>query len=219
MMKVSIITSCTGRKTATTPNQLTQADFEKGASHLRSREAELAQWMRPAVALYSGEQHVRLMRGVHAAREQGAAVSVTILSAGYGLIPEEQLIAPYEMTFNGMKKKESHAWATMLGIRESIRAVLDADADLVLILLGERYLQACGFDAITPLRSPTWALCGTASAKQFSPAFQLVKLKQSDTSGYACGNIGLKGEVAARILENLHRGPDEAIRHVMALAA
>ena len=78
-MKVSIITSCTGRKTATTPNQLTQADFEKGASHLRRREAELAQWMRPAVALAGlrvpatpgGTDHDRrLPRGAAAERRQ-----------------------------------------------------------------------------------------------------------------------------------------------------
>ena len=94
--------------------------------------------MRPAGMLYAGEQRVSLMRGVQAAREQDAKVSISILNAGYGVVEEGQMIAPYEMTFKTMKKKESHAWATMLGIQESDRKVLDVPSDMTLILLGDR---------------------------------------------------------------------------------
>ena len=211
-MKISIITSCTGLKTVSVPNQLTQDDFAKGESHVRSREAELAECMRPAGMMYAGEQHVRLMRGVQSAREQGAKVSISILSAGYGVVEEERLIAPYEMTFNTMKKKESHAWATMLGIQEGVREVLDAPSDMTLILLGDRYLQACEFDSVTQLHSPTWALCGKGSVKRFSPAFQRVLLKQSHTGQFGAAMTNLKGSIAARILENVRLGPAEAIR-------
>jgi len=211
-MKISIITSCTGLKTVSVPNQLTQDDFAKGESHVRSREAELAECMRPAGMLYAGEQHVRLMRGVQSAREQGAKVSISILSAGYGVVEEGRLIAPYEMTFNTMKKKESHAWATMLGIQEGVREVLDAPSDMTLILLGDRYLQACELTCVTSLHSPTWALCGKGSVKRFSPAFQLVLLRQSHTGQFGAAMTNLKGRVAARILESVHLGPAEAIR-------
>jgi hypothetical protein len=211
-MKISIITSCTGQKTVSVPNQLTQEDFQKGASHVRCREAELVNSMRPAGLLYAGEQHVRLMNGVQAAREQGATVSVSILSAGYGVVEEGQSIAPYEMTFNTMKKKESQAWATMLEIQKGVREVLDAPSDMTLILLGDRYLQACEFASITSLHSPTWALCGKGSVKRFSPEFQLVLLKQSHTGQFGAAMTNLKGRVAARILENVHLGPAEAIR-------
>jgi hypothetical protein len=34
-MKISIITSCTGDKTVSNPDQLTQKDFEQGESHVR----------------------------------------------------------------------------------------------------------------------------------------------------------------------------------------
>lgn len=211
-MKISIITSCTSLKTVSHPCHLTQNDFEQGESHVRRREAELAECMRPAGMLYAGEQHGRLMRGVEAAREQGAEISVTILSAGYGVVKEGQVIAPYEMTFNTMKKKESWVWATMLGIQKGVREVLDASSDMTLILLGDRYLQACGFDAITQLHSPTWALCGKGSVKRFSPAFQLVLLKQSHTGQFGAAMTNLKGSIAARILENVRLGPAEAIR-------
>lgn len=211
-MKISIITSCTGLKTVSHPGHLTQKDFEQGESHVRRREAELAEYMRPAGMLYAGEQHVRLMRGVEAARELGAEISVTILSAGYGVVKEGQMIAPYEMTFNTMKKKESRAWATMLGIQESVREVVDAPSDMALILLGDRYLQACEFVAVTQLHSPTWALCGKGSVKRFSPAFQLLLLKQSHTGQFGAAMTNLKGSIAARILENVRLGPEEAIQ-------
>jgi hypothetical protein len=211
-MKISIITSCTGLKAVSHPGHLTQKDFEQGESHVRRREAALAAFMRPAGMLYTGEQHVRLMRGVEAAREQGAQISVTILSAGYGVVKEGQMIAPYEMTFNTMKKKESRAWATMLGIQESVRKVLDVPSDMTLILLGDRYLQACEFDTVKQLHSATWALCGKGSAKRFSPAFQLVLLKQSHTGQFGATMTNLKGSIAARILENVRLGPDKAIQ-------
>ena len=211
-MKISIITSCTGLKTFSHPGHLTQKDFEQGKSHVRRREVELAQYMRPAGMLYAGEQHVRLMRGVEAAREQGAEISVTILSAGYGVVKEGQMIAPYEMTFNTMKKKEIRAWATMLGIQESVREVLDAPSDMTLILLGDRYLQACEYDSVTQLHSPTWALCGKGSVKRLSSAFQLVLLKHSHTKQFGAAMTNLKGSIAARILENVRLGPEEAIQ-------
>ena len=176
------------------------------------REAELVNSMRPAGMLYSGEQHVRLMKGVQAAREQGAKVRVSILSAGYGVVEEGQSIAPYEMPFNTMKKKESQAWATMLDIQKGVREALDAPSDMTLILLGDRYLQACEFASITSLHSPTWALCGKGSIKRFSRAFQLVLLRQSHTGQFGAAMTNLKGRVAARILESVHLGPAEAIR-------
>ena len=211
-MKISIITSCTGDKTVSNPDQLTQKDFEQGESHVRRREAALAACMRPAGMLYAGEQHVRLMRGVETAREQGAKISVSILSAGYGVVKEGQMIAPYEMTFNTMKKKESRAWATMLGIQEGVREVLAAPSDMTLILLGDRYLQACELDSVTQPNSPVWALCGKGSIKRFSPAFQLVLLQQSHTRQFGAAMTSLKGSIAARILENVRLGPAEAIR-------
>src|SRR5690349_9429055 len=111
-MRLLVITSCTGEKSVAPKNSLTLADFQKGAAHVRAREKELKEFLTPAGEIYTGEQHVRLMRGVSAVRDsQLSAFSfqLSILSAGYGLIPEDRKIAPYECTFATMKSKELRA--------------------------------------------------------------------------------------------------------------
>ena len=72
--------------------------------------------MRPAGAMYSGRQHLALMRGVAKIRERFGpeAVAVQIISAGYGLISEQQLIAPYNATFRGMPRRMASSWALFL---------------------------------------------------------------------------------------------------------
>lgn len=68
-------------------------DFRKGAAHVERREAELSNLLTPAEDLYSGQQHVRLMRGIHgyqSANGNKADVDLWILSAGYGLVPGDQ---------------------------------------------------------------------------------------------------------------------------------
>jgi hypothetical protein len=100
----------------------------------------------------------------------------------------------------------------MLGFQKGVWEVLDAPSDMTLILLGDRYLQACELTGLTSLDSPTWTLCGKGSVKRFSPAFQLAVLRQSHTGQFGAAMTNLKGRVAARILENVHLGPAEAIR-------
>ena len=65
------------------PRRLTQTDFARGAAHVQAREQELRDFLRPAQEIYTGEQHVRLMRGVAKARKAGMECAVSILSAGY----------------------------------------------------------------------------------------------------------------------------------------
>lgn len=61
-----VITSCTGEKIVRSDEALTLDDFREGAVHVGSRETELSELLTPAQDLYSGQQHVRLMRGIHA---------------------------------------------------------------------------------------------------------------------------------------------------------
>ena len=68
------------------------------------------------------------------------AITVLILSAGYGLIEEEQLVAPYDVTFSQMGKREARHWRAPDAAR-SLRARM-GDYELVLVLLGSAYLGA-----------------------------------------------------------------------------
>lgn len=201
-MKIRILTSCTGEKKHTPANQLTLADFRHGREHVRAREAELKDLLTPAGAIYTGEQHVRLMRGVDAARAAGVQCEVCILSAGYGFIPEDRLVAPYECTFATMKAKELREWAAVLQAPEGFRAAVAEPYDLGLILLGDKYLRACALSADLKLGGPTLLFTGTGPARRIPsiPNLRVMTLSNPEARRFSCALVGLKGEIAARIL-------------------
>jgi hypothetical protein len=213
-MKVLVLTSCTGEKAVESEDQLTLHDFRLGLSHVQAREAQLAKWLRPAEELYTGMQHVRLMRGVAATRASaGLDVDVQVLSAGYGLVPGSAMVAPYEATFAGMRTAELRDWARELQVPGSVRKILAQKRDLNLVLLGEDYLQACDLDPGVVLGAPTIFLCSAASAKKLPdlPKLHKVILTNRHASRFSCGLVGLKGEVVSRVLQRLASDPSRLV--------
>lgn len=213
-MRILVVTSCTGEKSVDDERRLTLDEFRQGEDVVRQREAELATKLTPAERLYTGMQHARLMRGVNAIRAYpGAALDLKILSAGYGLVSSDRLLAPYEATFIGMPKKEARAWAEKLKIAEDFRSAVREPFDLALILLGDDYLDACRFDESVVLGGPTIVFSGQAAAKKLPRLANLnvVILGNADAKRFGCALIGLKGELAARILERLAADPSRLI--------
>lgn len=211
-MIILIITSCTGEKAIESAEQLTLEDFRKGQAHIGHCEDKLASQMLTAEELYSGMQHQRLMRGVLAARTQsGLDINLNIVSAGYGLIPGFRKLLPYEATFTGMKTAEAKIWAKQLNIANDARKLLAEPYDLALILLGDNYLQALALDSDVKLGGPTILFCGKASATKLPVlnGLQTIVLANKDATRFACGMIGIKGELASRILERIATDPNE----------
>lgn len=209
-MRILIITSCTGHKAVDHERKLTQADFAQGPEHVAAREAELADLLTRTEDLYTGEQHVRLMRGVRQLRdsiepERDLQLDVRILSAGYGLVPGNRLLAPYDCTFEGMKKRELRAWADQLGVPGAIREVLVQPYDLAFLLLGEPYLEACALDDGVSLGGPTIAFTSTKMASRLPqlPNLRTVVLRNRDATRFSCGLVSLKGELTARLLQRV----------------
>src|SRR2546422_5783904 len=214
-MRAVVVTSCTGEKRVNHDRALTLADFERGPSHVAAREAELTDLLTPAEDLYTGQQHVRLMRGVRAVRDHtgGRDVSLSldlwILSAGYGLVNGARRLAPYECTFQGMKRSVLRSCADQLNVPSEIRKLLAAPYDLGLLLLGDAYLEACALDDAVAFGGPTLLFCGAHAAARLPKLERLrpVVLRNLDARRFSCGLIGLKGELAARILELVGRDP------------
>lgn len=68
---------------------------------------------------------------------QRTGLPIYILSAKYGLIPEDKIITPYDLTLNTMSKKELMAWALM--VSDQIKNMIGGGA--LLVLAGSRYLS------------------------------------------------------------------------------
>lgn len=208
-LRILVITSCTGEKSVHDEHQLTLADFQLGPEHVQAREKDLPEAR--ADELYTGLQHQRLMRGVLAARQSNSIdLELHVLSAGYGLVNAERLLAPYEATFSGMRRDDLLEWARQLHIASDIREVLGQAFDFTLILLGEDYLAACELSADLSLGGPTIFLCSAASSKKLPklPQLSAVIVTNAEAKRFGCGLVGLKGEVAARVLERLVADPN-----------
>ena len=143
------VTSCTGEKKFKPEHQLGFKDFEN-RKRLASGEKKLVQSLCTVGEMYTGMQHLRLMEGVKLLRQSlgEKAIDVNILSAGYGLISEERLIAPYEVTFNGMKGHEVDSWASQLGIQADFEKAIHG-YDLVFLLLGDNYQRSLSLPVTT----------------------------------------------------------------------
>ena len=209
-MQLLILTSCTGEKACKPANQLVLDDFCSGRKHLQSREKELKDFLMSAESLYTGQQHVRLMRGVNLIREAGKQVNLEfqILSAGYGVIPSDRKIAPYEATFQGMKKGELRNWAEQLCVAKDFNVLMATKRDLSIILLGDSYLEACQINEKTDFASPTLLFCGKGAAKKLpeNKNLKVVALSNPEAQRFSCGLVALKGEMAHRICSELILG-------------
>jgi hypothetical protein len=216
-MKIQVITSCTGEKRHSAPNQLVQEDFRglHDCAGFKSREQSLSEFALPAEDLYTGQQHARLMSGVQKIRRSLSVdvIDLWILSAGYGLIASDQRIVPYECTFQGMKSGDLCEWADHLRIPETAREVLATPADFTLVLLGESYLRALNLDGSVEFKSPTLFFTSDKARRfvQGHGKLRVVTLSNADTKRFSCGLVGLKGELGKRLLASIAKEGDAFI--------
>jgi hypothetical protein len=138
--RILVITSCTGEKLYKPDNQLVFEDFQH-SDILKQREKELSDYKTSASEMYTGSQHLALMNGIKEYRSKGGGIDLCIISAGYGLLSEETLIVPYEVTFNTMDSFAIKRWARQLKITQNLQEKIE-NYDLIFFLLGDKYLQA-----------------------------------------------------------------------------
>jgi len=227
-LTIRVITSCTGKKKKPAhldepvENPLTLEDFRIGDERLEEREQELKEINASMAArtLYAGQQHKRLMRAVEEIGFRGVAgeampeLDLWILSAGYGLMPEGKEVAPYESTFRDMRKQALRDWADQLDIPAQVRKVLAKDADLILVLLGDDYWQALDLNGDETLGGAGLFFCGSVMGRtlSFPERATPVVLRRKTAKRFSCGLVGLKGELAARILLWLSEDPSQVDR-------
>lgn len=195
-MRILVVTSCTGEKKYHPENQLTQEDFAS-TDTLQSRERELCDYLTPAGEMYTGMQHLRLMEGLSDIRAITShhTIDLCIVSAGYGVIDEKKVIAPYEVTFNTMTGSAISAWSDYLGIHSKLSSMLDG-YDLVFFLLGDKYLKAIKlpFESVAEHQRLLFFASGTSRRMIPSEApYYFINVGQDDATSFSYGLVGLKG--------------------------
>jgi hypothetical protein len=194
--RILVVTSCTGEKLYSPKNQLKLADFQDPV-RLQKRSEELSAYQVPARQMYTGTQHLQVMEGVEKLRRSFGTqvVNVVIVSAGYGLILENEEIVPYEVTFQNMNNSEIDQWADTLEIHTQLESTI-SNYDLVFFLLGANYLRSLAL----PFKSrsdQTFMFLASGSSQQFisvpdSKKF-ILPLSNAEAKKYSYGLVGLKG--------------------------
>ena len=112
---------------------------------IRRKEGEtrLANYRLPSADMYTGAGHSFVRQAVLTLREHGYHVSHFILSAGYGLLKEEDAIVPYDVTFSGASKTWIRSRGQWLKLRSRLVQVADGH-DRAILILGREYLEAIG---------------------------------------------------------------------------
>lgn len=209
--QILVVTSCTGEKLYKPSNQLKLEDF-KDINRLQSCFEQLSEFAAPAGKMYTGQQHLQVMEGVHILRENlgRTSVDLLILSAGYGLIPESKTIVPYEVTFNTMKVHEIDEWAQFLGIHQAFEEAI-IGYDLVFMLLGENYLRALSLPVLTQ-PSQTLIFLASHGSKNYIQSSEantfILPLSNADAKRFGYGLVGLKGFIFKKFASIAAREPD-----------
>src|SRR5262249_21222817 len=92
-----------------------------------------------------------------------------------------------------------------LCVPEDFRRIVAQPYDIALVLLGDKYLQACAVAEELKLGGPALMFCGLGMATKLPrlPNLSVVTLSNTEAKRFSCGLVGLKGELAARILGKL----------------
>lgn len=184
---VLVLTSCTGRK-----------DPAAASGGLAAED------------LYVGEQHTRLMRGVRALRDgrNDIDVDLRILSARHGVVRGSRRLRTYDASFSGLGGPAIDRAAEDLRVRGALRTLLRQERDLILFLLGEDYMRAAGIGPTTKLGGPTVAFGGRwLSRLEEGLPLRVVPAGRREARRFSCGVVGLKGELAGRLLDLIAREP------------
>ena len=207
-MKILVMGSCTGEKDLRDcPGMLTSAEFGD-QTRLQLRESELSAWALPASKLYTGWQHRYMMNGVSALRHRfgDSVCSVKIISAGYGLVDEEQSLVPYEVTFHGQQPRVIRSRSEVLGIPVGVRNAL-AGYDLVMFLLGKEYLLSIGLP-LSPALNQRLVFLTSNVRFSFHPASVMIPAGKEETR-FGAGIVSLKGKMFERFALGLCNAPEK----------
>jgi hypothetical protein len=106
-----------------------------------------------------------------------------------------------------MNSKEIRQWGDSLNIPSDFRKLVEEKYDLCLVLLGDDYLSACNLDASVKFGGQTLLFCGTGRAKKLPRLanVRVATLSNPEAKRFSCALVGLKGELAARLLNKLSK--------------
>ncbi|MHA2249302.1 MAG: hypothetical protein ACXAD7_03020 [Candidatus Kariarchaeaceae archaeon] len=141
MGKILVISSCGKKKLVSHGNQPHWNDLDNETKRLQALH-QFRDSLTPAGDLYIGPQSNALRTAIRKLRQQ-YEVDHYIVSAGFGLVKENELLPPYESSFSSKGKSKIREMSSILNIEDSINDITGV-YDLIYLALGKDYLTAIG---------------------------------------------------------------------------
>ena len=140
MMRTLVLTPCSAKKRSQVLEPALAADLADPEQRLQVT-ARLADHSLPAAEMYIGRHHRSVMEGVRAVWQQwgNQVLDLAILSGGYGVLRADEMIIPYDVTFDQFAGEALSDWGAMLQVPTKASALV-REYDLVFLLLSGSYL-------------------------------------------------------------------------------
>jgi hypothetical protein len=200
--RMLVFASGTGRLAVHHPRELRKDDF-LDPERRRLREEELREYLRPAAELYCCDQFNYTRSGIETLRRAFGpeSVEVRIVSPGYGVIEEQEVIAPHSVSLTDFNRAELHDWADRLQVPEAVRATMGG-FDLVVFLVGQCCLEAMR-PPLVPARGQRLLLLATEHYRRRyqTPGVTVLPTGRLAQASCEVGALALKGYLFARLAQ------------------
>jgi len=110
--------------------------------------------------VYTGRQQRYITEAVDRLRSNGDEVDRYFISAGFGLVEENETLPPYDVTFADYTNGEIRERAERLSIESDLVELVDKQYDIIFFPLGSDYYASFSLERVlqeTP--NETWCVC------------------------------------------------------------
>lgn len=210
-MHVLIVDQCCKQKTYPEDSETLTADDIDGAEREALLDREDVRSI-PAADLYVGRQQEAIDRAVNTLRAADHTVTRVFISAGFGVVDENEPLAPYNVTFSGMSAGDIQQRADELSItRDLLNVISDSpEPGVAFFALGADYFTALDTDAVLsalPDKTAKVLYNREERASTLSNATSL-PARNADASQYGVNAIELKGHYIERFASRLEANSD-----------
>lgn len=140
--KILIINSCSKSKSVSHEAQPKCSDLIS-KERREIQKLKFKEILTPAGQLYTGQQAKSIAKSVQLLKKQHK-VDYYIISAGFGLVKESELLPPYECSFSNLRKQDIRRMSQSLEIEKSLQNEIRDSYDLIYLALGKDYITALG---------------------------------------------------------------------------
>jgi len=149
-MRILIVDQCSSAKKSSGRNEPLDTDRidTEPRGELVEREGTESY---PAEELYQGRQQQRITEAKQLLEDAGDEVDRVFISAGFGVVDDQEELPLYDVTFADMGAAEIDDRAEQLNIHEDLRdLIVGGNYDVVFFALGSDYYRSANLEEILP---------------------------------------------------------------------